>query len=105
MGFKTSYKLGEYKGDLELTAERYNAWPKGLVSCGPSIAQSLIMMTEQVRESARFKAEKIEPPKNTLDKIGFYLGYLAAPHRPFPNICTSEGPINPFTGRKLFQRD
>ncbi|MEX0920020.1 MAG: hypothetical protein WDZ69_00370 [Candidatus Pacearchaeota archaeon] len=104
MDFKEAYGLGQERKQLEVTAKEYDAWPKGLVSTSPRIADDLANMTQEVRETARGEAEKILSPRNLLGRIGFNLGYLVGPHTIITSICTTDGPVNPLTGRVLYQR-
>ena len=49
-------------------------------------------------------AEEIKSPKSLFGKLGFNLGYLVGPHTIITSMCTSDGPINPFTGKALYSR-
>jgi len=104
MGFKEAYRFGQERKALEVTAQEYDAWPKGMISCGFSITEDIGRMTAEVRETAQQKAEEIKIPRNLLDRIGFHLGYFVGPRVVITNLCTSDGPVNPFTGKVLYQR-
>ncbi len=104
MKFKEAYRLGQERKLLEVIAREYDAWPKGLVSTSPSIADDLVNMTQEVKETAQSKAEKIQSPKNLLGRTGFNLGYLVGPSTIITEVCTSDGPVNPFSGEALYQR-
>ena len=104
MDFKEAYRLGQERKQLEVTAREYDAWPKGLVSCGFAMAEDIGRMTTEVRGTAQQKAEEIKSPKSLFGKLGFNLGYLVGPHTIITSMCTSDGPINPFTGKALYSR-
>lgn len=104
MGFQENYELGQEMKMLEIAVRSYDAWPRGLIKCGESMANAIVGMTKEVKETARSKAESIEPPKNLLERVVFNLGYFVGPHTTVHSICTSEGPVNPFTGKALYQR-
>ncbi|MDP2672970.1 MAG: hypothetical protein Q8O84_04110 [Nanoarchaeota archaeon] len=78
MDFKEAYRLGQERKGLDLVAQKYDGWPRGLVSAGFSIAEDLTNMTKKIRETARQKAESIVSPENLLGRIGFNLGYFLA---------------------------
>jgi hypothetical protein len=65
------------------------------------MANAIMEMSREVRETAKSKAEAIRAPRNLLGRIGFNLGYVFGPHTTITSICTSEGPVNPFTGEAL----
>ena len=103
MVFKEAYRSGQRKRELEITARGYDAF-RGLGCCSFSIADDIARMTTEVRETAQQKAGEIKTPKNLLDSIGFNFGYALGPHIIITNICTSDGPVNPSTGKALYQR-
>ena len=104
MRFQENYELGREMKVFEIAARSYDAWPRGLVKCGENMAYAIVDMTKEVRETAKSKAESIEPPKNPLERVAFNMGYFIGPHTTIPNICTSDGPVNPFTNLTLNQR-
>lgn len=101
---KKSYILGQEAKELEITATTYNAWPKGLISCGQDMARDLSIMTENVRDTAKLnlEMEKMKIPKNILSKIAYGLGYLLSSQTIVTSHCTSKGPVNPFTSQTLY---
>ena len=109
MDFKEAYRLGQERKKLDITAKKYDAWPKGLTISGGSEGVELMVsginnLTKEVRETARQKAEELKSPNNLLEIIGFNLGYFIGPHTIIEGMCTLDGPINPFTGKALYQK-
>lgn len=108
MEFKEAYRLGQKRRTLKLFAQNYDAWPRGLTISGGSGVETMVNdinnMTQEVRETAQQRAEEIKSPNNLLGKMGFNLGYFVGPHTTITSMCTSDGPVNPFTGKALYQR-
>lgn len=108
MEFKEFYRLGQEKRSLVNAAEKYDAWPKGLTIGGGEgverMANAIEDMTRAVRVNAATMAESIKTPEGLLSRLAFNLGYFVGSQTSLPNICTSEGPVNPFTGQVLFPR-
>src|SRR3989338_341204 len=99
MKFRESYRLGQERKALEITAREYDSWPKGLVSCGRSIAEDIGRMTKEVMETAKLKADEVKTPNSLLDRISFNLGYFVGQRTSITCVCTSDGPANLFTGK------
>lgn len=108
MEFREAYRLGQERKALEVTAQKYDAWPKGLTIGGSSGVETIVNdinnMTKEVRKIAQRKADEIKTPRNLLDRIAFNLGYLIGSYTTITSICTSDGPVNPFTGKAFYQR-
>ncbi len=109
MDFREAYRMGQERKQLETTAKEYDAYPKGLTISGSSdgvesMINDISNLTKEVRETAQQRAEGIESPKNLLGRIGFNLGYFVGPHTTITSMCTSAGPVNPFTGKALYQK-
>ena len=109
MNFKEAYQLGQERKKLEITAKEYDAWPKGLTISGglegvESMVSDINDLTKEVRETAQQKAEGLKSPNNFLGIISFNLGYFIGPHATIKSICTSDGPVNPFTEKALYQK-
>jgi hypothetical protein len=108
MNLKESYQLGQRKKQLEITAKNYDAYPKGLTISGSSegvggMVDRIENMSQEVREIAKEKSSEIGFPNGLLERISFNLGYVFGPHTIITSQCSSYGPVNPFTGRALFE--